>query len=308
MSSGLYGSDEIRTLVEGESVLDGAFECLRRIWDQPYAISDRQLGGSEYQTRLLEQQLAALAPELYSELEQQTGEHPLPAIEHGCGIVMDALSVREGFRLARDLPETHDWTVEFDWAAVERLPTKTRFICESWFDSHAPSAVDKADFRYVGDMSVPPLPNTDPEFVWTRVPDKRLEDAMQGNYSIESVTEIYEDIRDLLVGIIEESVHDEFLVTSDHGYVNYLGNNPYALNDDLADTLASEFDGRHREVTNSYACQQLEEAGVIGRADGHYVVKGHYSWTKRGASSRVAHGGLSLPECMTPVLRINTGD
>lgn len=308
MSSGLYGAEEVRSLVEEESVLDGAFDCLRRIWSQPDAISDRQLAGSEYRTRLLEQQLANLAPELYPELHDRMGDHPLPDIDHGCGIVMDALSIREGCRLARDLSETHDWEVDFDWAAVERLPTKTRFICQAWFDSHAPSAVDRPDFRYVGDMEVPPLPNTDPEFVWTRVPDKRLEDAMQGNYSIESLTKIYDDIRELLVGIIEESAHDEFLVTGDHGYVNHLGNNPYVLDDDLADVLAAEFDGRHREVTNSYACQQLEEAGVIDRGGGHYVIRGHHSWTTRGSTSRVAHGGLSLPECMTPVLRINTGD
>jgi hypothetical protein len=33
---------------------------------------------------------------------------------------------------------------------------------------------------------------------------------------------------------------------------------------------------------------------------------GIYCWTKRGARKRVSHGGLSLPECMTPVLRIQT--
>jgi hypothetical protein len=36
------------------------------------------------------------------------------------------------------------------------------------------------------------------------------------------------------------------------------------------------------------------------------MIRGHHSWTKRGATKKITHGGLSLPECMTPVLRIDT--
>jgi len=40
---------------------------------------------------------------------------------------------------------------------------------------------------------------------------------------VEEVEDIYEDVKALLEDIIHESGHDEFLVTSDHGYVNHLG-------------------------------------------------------------------------------------
>jgi len=246
MSSGLYGAGELGVLVRGDSVLDGTFECLRRIWSKPDALVDRHLPRSEYQTRLLEQHLGRQDPKLYDELKASMGDHPITKLDSGCGVIMDALSLREGFHLLHDLPEDHGWDVMLDWAAIERLPSKTKFICREWFDAQSPSAVKRDDFRFIGDLNVPQLPGTDPEFVWTRHPDRRLEDAMKGNYSVEELTDIYADVKTLLEGIIAESVHEEFLVTSDHGYVNHLGGNPYALSDSDED---GEFVGVYEDFS-----------------------------------------------------------
>jgi len=306
MSSGLYGVDELTELVRGESVLDGAFECLRRIWSRPDALDGQTFTDSEYRTRLLEHHLSAQEPKLHDELKASMGDHPVMNLDSGCGVIMDALSLREGFQLLNDPPEDHGWEVTLEWAATERLPSATTFICREWFDAHSPSAVSRDDFRFVGDLDVPQLPDSDPSFVWTRHPDRRLEESFKGNYSSEAMTDIYRDAKGLLEDIIAESVHDEFLVTSDHGYVNVRDTNPYVLSDSDEDALANKFPGRHREVEDGYAYDQLRESGIIERAGGHYVVKGYYNPTKPGASTHIRHGGLSLPECMTPVLRITT--
>lgn len=306
MTDGLYGSAELAELVRGDSVLDGTFECLRRIWSKPDALADRNLNDSEYRTRALEHYLGEQEPKLYDELKASMGDHPITQLDSGCGVIMDALSFREGFQLERDLAADHDWNVSFGWAAVERLPSATEFVCREWFDAHSPSAVDREDYRFVGDLDVPQLPGTEPEYVWTRHPDQRLEEAMKGNYSIEELTDIYADVKGLLEDIVAESVYEKFLVTSDHGYINHLGGNPYALSDSDEEALSNTFHGRHREVEDGYAFDQLRDSDVIERVGGHYVVKGHYTWTKRGALSRIGHGGFSLPECLTPVLRITT--
>lgn len=305
-SRNVFAANEVDALVTEENLFDGVFECLRRIWGTSDALAARELSNSEYRTRQLERELGRLYPSFYEDLIEQMGNHPVTSADSGSVVIMDALSLREGFQLERDLREEHAWEVELGWAPIETLPSETKFITQAWFDSHAPSAVNRDDFRFIGDLDVPQLPGTTPEYVWTRHPDKRLEAAMKGNYSTEDVADIYADAKTLLKDIVNESVHTEFLVTSDHGYINHLGNNPYSLRDDLEDALSSKFSGRYREVANGYAYQQLEEAGVIERVNGHYVVAGHYSWTKRGGTKRIMHGGLSVPECMTPVLRINT--
>ncbi|MCD2200163.1 hypothetical protein LPA44_09650 [Halobacterium sp. KA-4] len=306
MSSGLYGSEEFEKLLQEENVLDGAFECLRRIWTDTDALGDRRLTESEYQTRLLERELEKIYPPLYDDLREQMGGHPITELDDGCGVIMDALSLREGFRLEQELADEHDWSVSLSWAPIERLPSETKFICQEWFDAQGPSAVSRDDFRFIGDLDVPKLPGTSPEYVWTRHPDQRLEGALKGNYSMEEVEDIYKDVKRLLEDIVHGSGHDEFLVTSDHGYVNHLGNSPYSLTDEQEEALSSKFSSRFREVANGQAYQLLEQAKIIERVREHYMVRGHYRWTKRGATKKIMHGGFSLPECMTPVLRITT--
>ena len=308
MSGGdaLFGRTELNTLVTEDDVFDGIFACLERIWSPPDALDDRQLANSEYRTRLLEYELARQYPPLYDDLAAAMGDHPVMRLDTGCGVIMDALSMREGFQLVRDLPDEYGWDVSLDWAPVEQLPTKTKFICRAWFNASTPSAVSRDDYVYIGGKSVPQLPGTDPEYVWTRHPDEALESAMKGNYSTEELTDIYDNTKRLLGGIVDESTHSEFLVTSDHGYVNQLGNNPYLpLDDDVEAALSGKFSGRNREIENGHVFDLLEEAGAIDHTDSQYVVKGHRSWTKRGAASRIMHGGFSLVECMTPVLHID---
>ena len=305
VSNGLYGVAELSALIREDSVLDGVFECFRRIWSRPDALANGNLS-AEYQTRSLEHHLSRQEPKLYDELKSSMGDHPITELDTGCGVIMDALSLREGFQLLHDLPADHGWDVTLDWAGIERLPSETQFICREWFDAHSPSAVNRNSYRFIGDLDVPQLPGTDPEFVWTRHPDRRLEESFKGNYSSEEMTDIYEDVKGLLENIVNESVHDKFFVTSDHGYVNIHDTNPYVLSDSDSEALKNKFIGRFREVEDGYAFDQLRESRVIERVGGYYVIKGYYTPTTRGASKRVRHGGLSLPECMTPILRITT--
>ncbi|MEZ3145757.1 hypothetical protein [Halobaculum sp. MBLA0143] len=302
----LFDADGVASLIHSESVLDGVFDCLGRIWRPASATRERELGDSEYRTRQLEHLLADQGVDLYDTLEAAAGDHPIGSLDHGCGVVMDGLSLREGFALERDLRADHDWTVSLDWAGVERLPSETKFVCRAWFDARSPSAVSRDDFRYVGDTDVPQLPGTDPAFVWTRHPDRRLEASTKGNYSVERFADIYADTKGLLERVVTESVHEEFLVSSDHGYVNFVGRNPFRLSDDDETALADAVGGRYTDVEAGYAYDRLREANVIRRTGGRYVVTGHYRPTTRGASKRVAHGGLSIPEALTPVLRIDT--
>jgi hypothetical protein len=306
MSDGLYATAELDSLLNEENFFDGVFKCLQRIWGDIDALDDRNLTESEYQTRRLEYELTKLYPSLYDDLIDQMGDHPLTKLDSGCGVIMDALSLREGFRLEQELADEHDWDVSLSWGPIERVPSETQFICQEWFNAQSPSTVSQENYCFIGDMDVPQLPSDDPAYIWTRHPDQRLESALKGNYSTEEIEDVYEDVRSLLETIIHESVHKEFLVTSDHGYVNHLGNSPYSLTDEQEEAISKKFSGRSCEVANGSAYQLLEEANVIKREDGYYMTRGHHNWTKRGASKKITHGGLSLPECMTPVISINT--
>lgn len=302
---GLLGAAELQQLIQ-QPLLNGVFDCLNRIWGQKDAMADRNVSTAEYRTKQLERLLAGQGVGLYDELIDTTGEHPLGELSHGCGVVMDALSLREGFRLQRELPAAHGWDVTLDWAGIERLPSETTFVCQEWFDAHSPSAVSRDDYRYVGSSSVPQLPGTDPEFIWTRHPDGLLETQLAGNNADGSIASVYSEARELLEKIVSESFHDEFLVTSDHGYVADVSGNPFVLSDEHEEMLRDGISGRYTEVADEYTLDRLSDAGIIRRVGGYYVVAGQYFPTRPGATKRVRHGGLSIPEVMTPVLRIST--
>lgn len=307
MSRGLYGVKEARRLIN-DAPLEGAFECLRRIWEGPDAFEAKFLAEREYRTRLLERELHRQYPDLYEDLLAQVGGHPLTELDSGCGVILDGLSLREGFQLADDLADEYGWVIEYDWSACEGLPTETKFIAQPWFGANGGKQASQKhdDVAYVGEPEVPQLPGTSPEYVWSRFPDKRLHGSQEGQYTLTELREVYEEAKQVLVDIIEQSVHDEFLVTSDHGYVNFSGNNPYRLSDEAESILKDKFSGRYREVAHSGLLRQLERQDIIVRSNGHYLIQGHYTWTTRGPASRIDHGGLTLVEAMTPVLTIDT--
>lgn len=302
---GLFGVAELQQLIRGP-LLDGVFDCLDRIWGSEEVMAERNVSTAEYRTKQLERLLSRQNVGLYDELVEAAGNHPLCELSHGCGVVMDALSLREGFRLRRELPAAHNWDVTLDWAGIERLPSETTFVCEEWFNAHSPSAVSRNDYRYIGSTTVPQLPGTDPEFVWTRHPDGILETRLTGNDTDGSLDGVYCEVRELLEGIIAESVHDEFLVTSDHGYVADVSGNPFVMTDEQAEMLRDAVGGRYTQVADEYALDRLSDAEIIRRVGGYYVVAGQYFPTRRGATKRIRHGGLTIPEVMTPVLRIST--
>jgi hypothetical protein len=90
--------------------------------------------------------------------------------------------------------------------------------------------------------------------------------------------------------------------------VNFSGNNPYRLSEEHEEILKDKFGGRFREVENSGLLRKLEEDDITVRDDNHFIVRGHYDWTTRSASSKITHGGVSLTEVMTPILSIKTNE
>ena len=311
MSEGLFGRAELETLVNEEDILEGTVACLRRLWSRSDALERRQLETLEFRSRLLERTLSSQYPDLYPNLVSRvgTGFNPREMTE-GCCVISDALSLREAFQLERDLEEEQGWEVEFDWSVCPALPTGTEYSTRAWFGSHAPSAVNRDDYAYVGGENVR-VPNTNPAYVWMRFPDERLHDAVEGRHVVEPVADVYERAKGILTRVVEQTTHDSVVVTSDHGYANFAGRNPYNLSEESRAVFEEKFDGRYREVVNSHPLRELEEQGYTIRSDGYYLVAGHYDWGSR--QSKITHGGVSLLECLIPVLRINkrpnnTGD
>lgn len=299
----LFEKKHIQSLIESPDILEGVVESYREIWDKDDALDERELGANEYLSRVLEQVIADQYPSVYKELFDRIDPdaHPLKATSAGCRVVADSLSLREAFKLCRDW-ESAEWDVEFDWTVVPAVPTTTKFACQAWYNRNAPSAVHQDGFTHLGGNEVN-LQNSTPETVWMMYADNRLHHSTHGSSTIQAVDDIYETTRGLLETIFSRTIHDTVLITSDHGYLNFLGNNPYSLSDSADSRIRDYFDDRFCEVSNDSALHGLEEEGFTVRDSGHYMLKGHYHRPNR--SRRFTHGGASLLECLTPALTVS---
>ena len=72
--------------------------------------------------------------------------------------------------------------------------------------------------------------------------------------------------------------------------------------------MKNKFGGRFREIENSSLLRKLEEDDITVRNNDYFMIRGHYDWTTRSASSKITHGGVSLTEVMTPALNIKTNE
>lgn len=299
----LFDTSHVAGLIESDDILDGIVDCYKRIWGAPDALDERHLGANEYNSRVLEQLMAQQYPELYTDVVGRVDPeaHPLQTTDANCRVIADSLSLREAFQLCRDW-DSEAWDVSFDWTVVPAVPTATEFACQAWFNRHAPSAVSADDFTYLGGNEVT-LTNSSPEYIWMMYADNRLHNSTHGSSTIEDVSDIYATTKEMLETIFTRTIHDTVLITSDHGYLNFIGNTPYSLSEAASQRVQDHFGDRYCEVSNDAGLHELEEQGVTVRKDGHYMLKGHYERSSR--AHRFTHGGASLLECLTPALTVS---
>jgi len=149
------------------------------------------------------------------------------------------------------------------------------------------------------------LPESDTLTIWTQLPDDKLHHTRAGHAEPWAIEDVYADTRRLLVEILQMCRHDEVVVTSDHGYVDLTAGCTFPLSDKWKKMLANQFKERWRKKENNWELEQLYEQKIIRYAGEYYVIQGRYSHiTGRGKVNTRKHGGLSIMECMTPVLNV----
>ncbi len=62
--------------------------------------------------------------------------------------------------------------------------------------------------------------------------------------------------------------------------------------------------GASRYAEANTKADKLTEAGYIVQHGSYYLVGNRYAWATRGKYKVMLHGGISLLECLVPVLRI----
>lgn len=281
----------LNRLIEDDDPVPVIWQYLESLWRPDTEEGDTYFTRGERRTMYFEKALGAAYPELYRRiLPDRCSRCNLDVTSIDVPIVwMDALSLREALLLCRDLDA--DCELSFSYS---RLPSETIFYKEAIFDPWPAKTVEIKD---VNRLSL----DGDERGVWCPIPDKELED-ITGRVKVRTQVDIYEKSRQVLLSICERLYAEEFIVTSDHGYIStetYFLSLPGRVQDAMKSLFGAS---RHTEADTK--ADQLIRAGYIVQHGDYYLVGNRYAWPTRGKYKVMLHGGISLLECLAPVLRV----
>ncbi len=306
-----------RELITADDPLAVLFEALNRVWcaDEIDDINDFFVR-RERETNGLERFVLETFFDAYDLLLARIRrERGTPRFEGAKGpiIILDGCSIREANLLPGRLKDGGYQVQEYSYALSE-VPSGTVAFKRSVFGTQRVASLRQwRQYRVVNIQSgqPPALFPAGPEvLVWISYPDELLH-KVRG----EALTpqEAFDKTVDLLLVTLEGLGGDEFLVTSDHGYL-YVKNATLFWSPGRAAKVLRQLFGGRRAVPIGEIGPEFDRLRKVSKAstyalfddEGCYV-RGRYHWSVQGTASDIAHGGLSLMECLVPVMRIRRG-
>lgn len=291
-----FRTDALTGLVDADDPVESVWHSLWGLWS-PSATSITDHYGREQQMVQYEELLLDVYEEFYTDVlpTHCVNDTALDVPDNGAFVVMDAMSVREASLLVDFLVDGgYDPTVDYSFSTVpsETIPYRER-VGYSEIKKEYKTGTVKSD---------EPSIDGDEDLVWCRFPDALLESIQEGKTKLSSIEEMYEKTERTFARIVEQLDAERIVVGSDHGYVRLDAGNTFPVTEPQKNRLQETFSGRFVSVAETNADDLVDE-GLVVESDGYYLPVGRYTWPAHGKYSTFTHGGLSLPECITP--RIN---
>jgi hypothetical protein len=225
-------------------------------------------------------------------------------------IILDGCSVREANLLRGRLEEAGYRVANYSYALSE-VPSSTVAFNRGVFGTARVASLRQWHQYQVVSIESGKLPvlfsAASDVLVWISYPDELLH-KVRG----EAVTpqEAFDKTVGVLLATLDGLEADEFLVTSDHGYLYVENATLFWSAGRDAKVLRQLFGGR-RAVPAGDVGPQFDRLRQVPRSrtyalfddEGCYV-RGRYHWSVQGPASDIAHGGLSLMECLVPIMAV----
>ena len=230
-------------------------------------------------------------------------------------VVFDGLSLREGCFLWERL-QREGCQVEMSYT-FSSLPAETSTFCQKHFGLPSAKALDGRQIdgfpaAYAADEArvAEELPPGGGGLLWIGIPDPLMEGGKKGAKTILQPLKAWRRTWQAMTTVLEGAGEREVWVTSDHGYI-YRGphytDRFWSLGRRQAGKQLKGLFGGGRYKADL----ELDEEQATALRDyvwlhpgGGYAVKGRWLWPMPGQTGAILHEGLSLVECLVPMLRI----
>lgn len=276
----------IRQLVESEDPVEEVWKMLVELWNPDIEIGEyfRQEDSVNEFERELKNTFFEIYDLLYKEIMNTSFRLKLPLV------IVDGLSLREGNLLQRDLKTNGFEIVEYSYG-FSALPSDTKsyrnLINTKYMEIKSGKTPSEMNFKSP---------------VWISYPDEILHHAAK----MIPPAQAYGRTKDVLLEVLERIENDIVTIISDHGYI--IVNSVWALPKRDRKFLKQRVFGSSRYVRRDGVDEEVLkrlnklpiDMSYIFIDDNHCYVRGRYFWPIGGYGKVVAHGGLSLMECIVP--------
>jgi len=275
-----------KRLIEAEDPILEVWRILLEIWRpttelKEYFRLEKEVNMFEYELNLT---FFEIYKYLYNRIAQYTFKSSLPTI------ILDGMSIREGNLLRKDLESEGYKILEYGYG-FSSLPSETQYFRERF------------GFDYIEVLGgrLPSRLNFEKP-IWISYPDEILHHAAK----IIPLPEAYEKTKKLLFDLLGVIESEAVTIMSDHGYIVIDDVWPLAKGD-LRFFKGRVF-GTNRYVElskiNPKDIEKLkaipEDLSCVFIDEKYCYVRGRYFWPISGYGKVIAHGGLSLMECIVP--------
>ncbi len=209
-------------------------------------------------------------------------------------VVMDGMSIRESALLYNLLKTKYSVRHEVAFSAI---PSDTEFFRKKIKKSlNDFSQINNSkNIRLVGNK----------KYIWSYFPDVMLDKIKTGHTVISSLEEMYKVVENVVLAVLENVNAERIVITSDHGYLRTEAGFTFSvLKNKAKEKLQQVFGGKRYKRIGAISVESLINEGYIMEFNGWYLAKSRYLWPVSGKFSIYIHGGLSLMECLIPVLEI----
>lgn len=289
----------ITALIENEKPVYMVGTELLSIWlkasEENSSIADFYLRGEE-EAKSFEEFILKTYGEFYRELARLCVNEPcvLQESEDTCFVVMDGMSLREGVLVSKALKSKgYETKMDFGFSA---LPSETLPFREK-------AGIFMGIFKEINNPRDIRL-NGDEKFVWSQFPDVMLDKIQVGSTIISSLEEMYKTTEAIVKELIDKLEAHTILILSDHGYTRSESGFWFTVGDKAKKKLQEIFGSKRYVAMDDLNVEDLIKAGYVTAFGGYYLVNARYVWPVSGRISIYLHGGLSLMECITPLIKV----
>jgi len=230
-------------------------------------------------------------------------------------VVLDGLSLREANWLMPRLKDKGFGIVQYSYA-YSGMPSTTQAFFRDVFGVPGAAAMPKKwqgfNFRSIRAGDVPAFLDGPKALVWLSFPDELMH-PMRGKGVTPSFA--LQRTEEALLKILNLLETPEVVLTSDHGYI-YAQSAALFWHAPVSNrkVLLKLFGAQRGLPADTAKGQEFEGLRALPK-DQTYVlfddrgcyVRGRYYWSAPGKQSDVAHGGVSLMECLVPIIRLSKG-